>query len=174
MKLSTRARYALRMMLDIHQNSQSGEPVHLKQVAYRTELSRGYLEQMVVALKNASLLRGISGRRGGYLLAKSAEEIRIAEVIEAVIGPIGIVNCVTSHESCNRTDYCDCVLLWTLISLHIKEDLNAYTLADISSKDWRRRVIKRIEAYKDTEKEAFHTLASTLREDENDTSGNTG
>lgn len=172
MKLSTRARYALRMMLDIYQNSQSGAPVHLKQVANRTELSRGYLEQMVVALKNASLLRGISGRRGGYLLAKPAEEIRIAEVIEAVIGPIGIVNCVTSPDSCNRMDYCDCILLWTLISLHIKQDLNAYTLADMSSKDWRQRVMKQIEEFKASDEEAVGAAILLNQEEENDAPGN--
>ena len=155
MKLSTRARYALRMMIDIHRYSRDGKPVHLKEVADRTELSRGYLEQMVVALKNASLLQGISGRRGGYLLGKAAEDIRIADIIEAVIGPIGIVNCVTAPGTCVQSDYCDCHLLWSLVSLHIKEDLNAFTLADMSNSGWREKMLKKLEPYITSSSELF-------------------
>jgi Rrf2 family protein len=158
------------MMIDIHRCSSDGNPVHLKEVADRTKLSRGYLEQMVVSLKNASLLRGISGRRGGYLLAKPAEQIRIGDIIEAVIGPIGIVNCVTVPGSCMRSDYCDCHLLWSLVSLHIREDLNAHTLEDMSRSGWRESMLKKLEPYMDTDSELFPPSPDIFDEVENDTS----
>ena len=146
----------------------------MKEVADRTQLARGYLEQMVVPLKNASLLRGISGRHGGYLLARPAEDIRIAQIIEAMIGPIAIVSCVNVPESCNRTDYCDCHLLWSLISLHIKEDLNAYTLADISSGDWRDTMLKQLAAYRELSDAVLPASVKNLYEENDDAARYTG
>jgi Rrf2 family protein len=156
------------MMIDIHRSSGDGKPVQLKEVAGRTQLSRGYLEQMVVALKNASLLRGISGRRGGYLLARPADQIRIGEIIEAVIGPIGIVNCVTVSGSCMRSDYCDCHLLWSLVSFHIREDLNAHTLAEMSSNGWRKTMMKKLEPYMDMDGAPASLPGDNPEEVEND------
>jgi len=93
MKLSTRPRYAIRLMLDISRYSKQGEPVHLREIATRNNLSKGYLEQLVVSLKNAQLIRSFSGRGGGYLLVRPPEQITILEIVEATIGQINIVDC---------------------------------------------------------------------------------
>ena len=75
MRISTRARYALRMMLDIARHDGENDPVSLTSVSERTHISKSYLEQVALSLRSASLLRGVSGRRGGYHLAVPAVDV---------------------------------------------------------------------------------------------------
>ena len=136
MKLSTRGRYALRMMLDLGKNQEDGKPVSLTSVARRTGLSRGYLEQLALALRTAKLLRGVSGRHGGYRLARPTDKISVGEIIEATIGPVCIVECLDVPESCIKTDSCECRLVYSLINQRIAEVLRSYTLADLLDPTW--------------------------------------
>jgi len=132
MKLSTRGRYALRMMLDIARSGVDGKPVSLATVSARTDISRGYLEQLALALRNARLLKGVSGRYGGYRLSQPASEITLTRVIEAAIGPINVVDCVDSPDDCPRSDMCECRVVYQLINGRIAEVLDDYTLADLA------------------------------------------
>jgi len=134
MKLSTRPRYAIRLMLDISRYSIHGEPVHLREIATRNNLSKGYLEQLVVSLKNAQLIRSFSGRGGGYLLVRPADQISILEIIEATIGPINIVDCVGHPEECINADYCECRTLWESLNHNITGILDMYSLMDLSER----------------------------------------
>ncbi|MBI4832862.1 MAG: Rrf2 family transcriptional regulator [Candidatus Lindowbacteria bacterium] len=102
MKLNTRARYALRAMIQIARSSHDGKPVNLSDIAAKTSLSRRYLEQLVIPLKNASLLKGMSGKEGGYVLARPPEKIKVGDIIQAAIGPINIVQCVNDTDSCMK------------------------------------------------------------------------
>ena len=138
MRLTTRARYALRMMLDIARNSGSDAPVALASVAERTDLSQGYLEQVATALRNARLLRTTSGRFGGYRLALPAEEITIGQVLDAVIGPVCLVDCIEDPSACPRSDGCECRVVYRLINRGIADVLQAYTLADLLDPSWVR------------------------------------
>lgn len=131
MKISTRARYAIRMMLDIYEHSEASIPVRLSEVAERTGISRRYLDQVVMPLKSASLILGIKGRRGGYRLARPAEEIRLHEIVEATIGPVGLVDCVLSPETCKRSGECTCRLLYRMLSVGVRATLSRYSLADL-------------------------------------------
>jgi len=135
MKLSTRARYALRMMLDILRTANGGKPVRLEEVACRTGISRRYLDQLVLPLKNAGLLRGVKGPGGGYLLGRDAEKIRLDEIVEAEIGPIALVDCVASDEFCDRTDDCACRLVYSLVSRRVRRSLNDLSLADLNKQE---------------------------------------
>ena len=136
MKLSTRGRYALRMMLDLAKNDGGDRPVSLTAVATRTGLSRGYLEQLALALRTAKLLRGVSGRNGGYKLARAAEDIRVGEIVEATIGPICLVECLDEPASCLQTETCECRVVYSLINRQISEVLHSYTLADLLDPTW--------------------------------------
>jgi Rrf2 family protein len=136
MKLSTRGRYALRMMLDLARHEGGDRPVSLTSVAKRTGLSRGYLEQLALALRTAKLLRGVSGRNGGYKLARSAGEIRVGEIVEATIGPICLVECLDEPASCLETETCECRVVYSLINQRISEVLHSYTLSDLLNPDW--------------------------------------
>ncbi|MGA7104182.1 MAG: Rrf2 family transcriptional regulator [Candidatus Deferrimicrobiaceae bacterium] len=138
MKLSTRARYALRLMVQIAKQEDRNIPVSLNQVAREGELPRRYLEQLVIGLKNASLIRGVSGKEGGYCLTKPAGEIKIGAIIESAIGPVNIVGCVNEPRQCLKADVCECRLLWVLINGRIADVLNEFSLADMLDKKWYR------------------------------------
>ena len=144
MKLSTRPRYAIRLMLDISRYSQSGEPVHLREVATRNNLSKGYLEQLVVSLKNAQLLRGFSGRGGGYLLFRPPEQISLLEIIEATIGPISIVDCIGHPDECMNSDFCECRVLWDILNGNITKTLSEYSLKDLSERGGIHKISEKL------------------------------
>jgi Rrf2 family protein len=138
MKLSTRARYALRMMLDVARNADADGPVSLTRVSARTEISRAYLEQLALALRAAGLLRGVSGRRGGYRLATPPGEITVGQVLEASIGPVRLVDCLEDPALCRRSDSCESRLVYQLINDRVDEVLRSYTLADLLDPSWVR------------------------------------
>lgn len=131
MKISTRGRYALRMMLDVARNSDGTNPVSLAQIAERTGISRGYLEQLALSLRTARLVRGVSGRYGGYLLARPPADITIGQILEATLGPICVVDCIEDAELCPRSEFCECRVVYSLINRKVADVLEEYTLADL-------------------------------------------
>jgi len=133
-KLSSRARYALRMMVEIAR--QEGEStISLGIIAKQTKISRRYLDQLVQGLKQASLLRGVSGRSGGYQLTRPAGEIRVHEIIEAAIGPINVVDCVKHPESCARSSRCECRPVYSLLNRKIIQVLEAISLEELANRE---------------------------------------
>jgi Rrf2 family protein len=78
----------------------------------------------------------VSGRHGGYRLARPAEKISVGEIIEATIGPVCIVECLDDPESCLKTDTCECRLVYSLINQRIAEVLRSFTLADLLDPTW--------------------------------------
>lgn len=139
MKLSTRARYALRVMLDVARHGGETTPVPLAAVANRTVLSHGYLEQLAAGLRQARLLRGVAGRKGGYMLRKAPSEIRIGEVVQASIGKICLVDCVRTPSICARAPRCETRVLYCLLNNRIEDILDSLTLADLLDSDWLTR-----------------------------------
>lgn len=132
MKLSTRARFALKAMVAIARHDTGGSPaVNLNDVSEKTHVSRRYLDQLVIALKNASLVRGISGRSGGYVLTRSAADISICQIIEAAIGPINIVECALCPENCLESDFCECRWVYRTINERIVSLLSELSLDDL-------------------------------------------
>jgi Rrf2 family protein len=127
-------------MVDLAIQADADQSVSLAAVAGRTGLSRGYLEQLALALRNARLVRSSAGRKGGYRLARPAQEITIGEIVESTIGPISVVDCVDDPESCMRTDYCECRLVYALINKKVAEVLHAYTLGDLTDPGWIREI----------------------------------
>jgi Rrf2 family protein len=130
-KLSTRARYALRMMLDVARYAEPEKPVSLAAVSKRIGVSRGYLEQLAPALRNARLIRGVSGRYAGYRLALPRSDISIGDTVKATIGPIYIVDCVEDPKSCLRSTDCECRMVQSLINHRVAEVLGAHSLSDL-------------------------------------------
>ncbi len=136
MRLTTRARYALRMMLDLARNGGLEKPVSLAAVSERTDISRGYLEQLAMALRNARLVRGVAGRYGGYRLTEPPERITVGQIVEAATGPVCVVDCVDDPASCPRAEDCECRLVYSLVNERIAEVLREYTLADLLDPSW--------------------------------------
>ena len=141
MKLSTRARYALRMMMAIARHADDEDVVSLTEVAKEANVSRRYLEQLVIGLKNSSLIRGKSGKGGGYALAQPADQIKIRQIIESAIGPINIVECVRQPEVCLKADDCECRLLYYLINNRITSVLDSLVLADLVNGDHLKEMV---------------------------------
>ncbi len=136
MKLSTRARYAMHLRLEVARRPAGA--TSLREVAERTRISRRYLDQLVIGLRHANLVQGQSGHGGGYRLTRSPREISIGEVIEAAIGPINVVDCVRHPETCLKADLCECRIVHALLNDRILELLHGISLADMASKEWLR------------------------------------
>jgi len=124
------------MMLDVAKNDGMVRPVSLASVAERTDLSRGYLEQLALSLRNARLLHGVSGRYGGYRLARKPEDITVGQILEATIGPVSLVDCIDDPVVCPRTEYCECRKVYSIINDRISEVLEEYSLADLMDPSW--------------------------------------
>ncbi len=130
-KLSTRARYALRMLLEIAKQPEN-TTVSLGTVSKNTNISRRYLDQLAIALKSASLVVSSSGRGGGYRLARPSAEINLAEIVEASIGPINIVDCVGNPEVCDKANGCLPREVYALINRRINDAFSELTLAKLA------------------------------------------
>ncbi len=135
MKLSTRARYALKMMTVFAKHADGKTVVSLSKVSEESKISRRYLEQLVIGLKNNALIRGKSGKGGGYALALPAKQIKIRQIVESAIGPINIVECVLNPDICLKSEFCECRMLYSLINKRITSALDGLVLADLLDGD---------------------------------------
>ena len=123
MKISTKGRYGLIIMMDLAQHYGKG-PVPLKSIAERHSLSEHYLEQLVAPLRNAGLVRSVRGAYGGYKLTRSPEEISAGDIIRVLEGPISLVE-FTEEDNPARRD------LWKRIRDSIAHELDSTTLAHL-------------------------------------------
>ncbi len=132
MKISTKGRYGLRALVDLSMNGKSGFPVLLADIARRQGISDKYLEQIATQLHRAGIVKTVRGRKGGYLLGRPEKDIRVSDVIEALEGPICIVDCVNAPDSCEKTSVCSTRDIWMLLSKRIEETLASFTIADLA------------------------------------------
>ena len=102
MKISTKGRYGLTIMIDLAKNKEQ-TPISLKSIAKNHDLSEHYLEQLVPALRNAGLVRSIRGAYGGYLLAKPADQITAGDIIRTLEGPITLVEGIEDEEPAQQS-----------------------------------------------------------------------
>ena len=105
----------------------------MRDIAERTALPQPYLEQILLALKGAGIVKSKRGVGGGYILAKPAGEIRLSEIISAVDGPISVGDFGEPHKdgSCDHEGQCVLLAVWNLASEHMREHLDKYTLEEI-------------------------------------------
>jgi len=130
MKLSTRGRYATRALLDLALHHDE-EPVLLKDIAQRQEISLPYLEHLITPLIAEGIVRSTRGAKGGISLAKPPEEIKLVEVIQLLEGSIAPVECVTNPETCPRSASCVTRDVWGEIKRAINGVLQSTTLQDL-------------------------------------------
>ncbi|WP_294776040.1 Rrf2 family transcriptional regulator [uncultured Eubacterium sp.] len=135
MKISTKGRYALRMMIDLAQNQGDGY-VSLKDIANRQEISKKYLEQIVAILNKPDILRTNRGYQGGYRLAKNANEYTVGDILRLTEGGIAPVSCLeNSPIMCDRADDCVTLPVWKGLYKVISEYVDSITLQDIVDKN---------------------------------------
>jgi Rrf2 family cysteine metabolism transcriptional repressor len=133
MKLSTRTRYAVRAIIELAQND-SKKPLQLKIIAQRQEISVKYLEQLMAVLRSAGFVRSIRGSKGGYVLAKAPNQIKLNEVLHRLEGTVTTVECVENKDSCSRSADCVARYLWMQVDQAIDKVLEAITLQDLVDK----------------------------------------
>jgi len=131
MKFSTKARYGLRMMIEMARELQTCRLIQLKTVARLTGLSENYLAQLAIPLKNQGIILGVSGKNGGYRLAKPAQQIKLSEVIGAVGGPISLADCVANPGICMSSGSCETRLVWLILSASMFDILDKYSVGDL-------------------------------------------
>ncbi len=102
-------------------------------------MPRRYLEQLAIPLRRSNLLVGRTGRCGGYLLAQPAGDIRVRQIVEAVVGPMSITACALEADACDQADGCECRVLYTLVNDKIAELFDEVTLADLLRPRWKKR-----------------------------------
>ena len=131
MKISTKGRYALRLMLDIAMND-TVEPVRLKDTAMRQSISVKYLEQIISLLVRAGYVKSIRGPQGGYRLAKKPAEYTVGMILRQVEGNMAPVACLENDAvDCARQSECVTIRIWKELDEAIQGVLDKYTLADL-------------------------------------------
>lgn len=131
MKISTRGRYALRVMIDLAEQNSSGY-VAMKEVAKRQQISLKYLERILPVLVSAKLIEGIQGKGGGYRLTRKPENYPISEILALTEGDIAPVACLECNaKPCDRKDICKTLPMWKELNNLITNYLSNKTIADL-------------------------------------------
>ena len=135
MRVSTRGDYACRALLSLALHAEEGAPTSVRDIAERTGLPQPYLEQILLALKGAGLVRSKRGVGGGYILARSPSEIRLSDVVSAVDGPITLGDFGEPHKdgACDHEGQCVLLAIWQVVGDKIRQELDGYTLDDVAS-----------------------------------------
>lgn len=134
MKVSTRGDYAARALLSLALHEETEGPTTVRQIAERTGLPQPYLEQILLALKGAGIVRSKRGVGGGYILARDPSEITLAEIIRAVDGPITLGDFGEPHTAgaCDHEGQCVLLAVWNNVGTAMRAMLEGFTLADVS------------------------------------------
>ena len=131
MKISTKGRYALRMLIDLASNSEDGF-ISLKDIAERQGISKKYLEQIVPMLNKSGILRTNRGNKGGYMLAKAPNELTVGDVLRSTEGNLAPVACLEYEpNNCPRKDECATLYIWEGLYKVVNDYLNTITIQDI-------------------------------------------
>jgi Rrf2 family protein len=131
MKISTKGRYALRMLIDLAEHRDEGF-VALKDIARRQDISKKYLEQIVSILNKPDILKTNRGYQGGYQLAKSPENYTVGDILRITEGGLAPISCLETEENmCERSSYCTTLFIWEGLYKAVNEYLDSITLKDI-------------------------------------------
>ncbi len=131
MKISTKGRYALRLMIDLAEHSDEGY-IPLKDISKRQEISKKYLEQIIAIVNKPDIIRANRGSQGGYKLAKSPSQYTVGDILRMTEGSLSPVDCVDQNPiDCPRSADCPTLSVWQNLSKVINEYLDSVTLQDI-------------------------------------------
>ena len=157
MKLSTTARYGLKAMSDLCTYSDSNKrPVSVSDIAARQNISVNYLEQLFGKLKRNGILESVRGAQGGYLLARPANEISIAEILDALDETFIFGSCQT-EKGCENVITCPTFNLWRKVKISVDEILKTTTLKDIAAE--KISLLENLENFIDPEREKIRNKA---------------
>ncbi len=130
MKISTRGRYALRLMLDLAMQEENA-PVRIKDIAKRQAVSDKYLEQIIAGLNKAGYVKSIRGPQGGYKLTQAPSFYTVGMILRLTEGSLAPVACLEEDNPCNRQECCATLELWKQLDLAIKNVVDTVTLEQL-------------------------------------------
>lgn len=131
MLISSRGRYALRVMIDLAEHD-DGAYIPMKEVAQRQDISLKYLERILPILVSAKLVEGLHGKGGGYRLTRKPKDYRISEILRLTEGDLAPVACLECNaEKCKRTAECRTLPMWMELNRRVNEYLDSVTIADL-------------------------------------------
>ena len=136
MKLSTRGRYGIHTMYDLALNAERG-PQSIKVIAEREGMPEAYLEQLIAVLKREKLVVSTRGAQGGYMLARKPSEITVGQVLRALEGNLGLVECLDEQDVCGKSCACPSRLVWMKLRDGLNAIVDGITLEDMLN-DYRR------------------------------------
>lgn len=135
MMISTRGRYALRILVDLAEHREDGY-VTLKEAAERQEISEKYLESIVKDLVKGKVIEGLRGKGGGYRLARPADQIRVLDILRFTEGTLAPVACLEQGaKPCGRAAVCRTLPLWDGLNKVVSEYLSGFTVQDLVRHD---------------------------------------
>lgn len=139
MKLSTKARYSMRTLIELAISGSGGEPVMIPQLAQKQALSVKYLEALMVALRNAGFVKSVRGKKGGYILSDNWKNLTVYDIVSLFDGPLYLVQCCTDPSVCARVEECETRGLWNDLSLFMQEKMKSVTLLSMVEKAKKSR-----------------------------------
>lgn len=140
MKLSTRTRYGIRAILELAQNA-GDRPLQLKIIAQHQDISVKYLEQLMAMLKTSGFVRTMRGSKGGYILAKAPNQIKLSDVFNCLEGHVTTVECVDNEDYCERAADCVARQVWAQVQEAIENVLQSITLQDLVNRVKNKRAL---------------------------------
>ena len=139
MKISTKGRYALRLMLDLAQYSNEQEYVSIKKVSKRQDISEKYLEQIVAQLSRAGYVRSTRGAQGGYCLTKEPDQYTVGMILRLIEGNLSSVSCLEDNPNkCRRCNNCVTLEVWQQINDAVNDIIDHVTLQDLLEKQLQK------------------------------------
>jgi Rrf2 family protein len=131
-KISTKGRYGTRLMLNLAKHYKTDQkPVILKDIADDEDVSIRYLEQIIIPLKLSKLVKSVRGAGGGYVLAKSPSEIKLYDILQALEGPICLVDCIDDGDYCDRVPFCTPIEIWREATYVLRDYFQKKTLQNL-------------------------------------------
>ena len=137
MKISTKGRYGLRILLDLALYAKNA-PRQMKDIAKSQQISEKYISRLILNLNNAGLITSLRGVKGGLQLAKPPKEITLLEIIEAMEGSVSVVECVLDKTFCKKSEDCSACKTWTSLNKKIKKQMQEFTLKDLVKSEKNR------------------------------------
>lgn len=130
MRLSTRGRYGVRLMIDLALHNGNG-PVMLKDISRRQGISQKYLWNLINPLKSAGLVKSTRGAHGGFTLARDPAGISVTDILQVLEGSLCLVDCVENPSACEKSSNCVARDIWCLASGNLRQTLESVTLAQL-------------------------------------------
>lgn len=136
MKVSTRGEYGVRAMVALARHFGQG-PLSIADISRETSIPSAYLEQLIAPLRRADLVTSKRGARGGYMLSRTPDDVRIGDIYRVMEGPVAPMDCVSedpTDQTCPLIDGCETRPIWLKVRDSIVEALDSTTLADLANK----------------------------------------